>query len=302
MTGSARRLRLVIVGLGRLGHACAMAVLESDDLALAGIVRRPETLLSPRPARLAEVPVASHPSELGDIDAALICLPSMLVREAAAELLQHHTPVVEAAAFDSLLREAHWRAIDQMALRRGVAAVVGAGWDPGMRGVFEGLFFLLCPKGGTATHDRPGVSLHHTLAARAIPGVRDALCAEYTGADGATRRYVYVELVPGADLESAAVAIRSDPLFLNEETVVLPVDSMATLEEEGHGVLIERWGRAAGRDHQRFLLEGRFDRVAIAGQMMVTAARALPRLRPGAHALDEIPPAVLRRALIEGRA
>ena len=35
-----------------------------------------------------------------------------------------------------------------MALRRGVPAVVGAGWDPGVRPLFEGLFAALCPKGG----------------------------------------------------------------------------------------------------------------------------------------------------------
>lgn len=272
-----------------------MAIHESDDLALAGLVRRPERTRSPLPTQFADVPVVSHPSELGEVNAVLICLPTELVAEAATDLLQHHTPIVEAAAFDDGLRQAHWSAIDRLALRRGVATVVGAGWDPGARALFEGLFTALCPKGNTATHDRPGVSLHHTLAARTIPGVRDALCADFRGSGDRTQRYVYVELSPGADVELATSAIQSDPLFLDQETVVLPVDNVATLEEEGHGVVIERWGRASGKDHQRFLLEGRFDRVAIAGQMMATAARALPMLRPGAHPLDQIPPAALRR-------
>jgi hypothetical protein len=113
------------------------------------------------------------------------------------------------------------------------------------------LLATLCPKGGTRTHDRPGVSLHHTLAARAIPGVRDALCAELRGANGALQRYVYVELASGVDLEPATKSIQSDPLFLGEETLVLPVDSVATLEVEGHGLVIERWGRAGGKGHQR---------------------------------------------------
>ncbi len=117
-----------------------------------------------------------------------------------------------------------------MALRHVVPAVVGAGWDPGIRPLFEGLFETLCPNGDTKTHDRPGVSLHHTLAARAITGVRDALCAEFRGADGVAQRYVYVELVPGAELGPAARAILSDPLFLDEETIVLPVESVAALE------------------------------------------------------------------------
>ena len=296
-----KRLRLAIIGFGRLGQACAIAIHESDDLALVGLVRRLENIRRPLPDQFAAVPIVSHPSELGDVDAVLVCLPTELVREAATDLLQHHTPIVEAAAFDIGSRQAHWSALDRLALRRGVAAVVGAGWDPGARALFEGLFASLCPKGSTATHDRPGVSLHHTLAARAIPGVRDALCADFRGADGRTQRYVYLELAPGADVALATRAIQSDPLFLDQETVVLPVDSVTTLEEEGHGVVIERWGRASGKDHQRFLLEGRFDRVAIAGQMMATAARALPTLRPGAYPLDKIPPAALRRAFSDGK-
>jgi diaminopimelate dehydrogenase len=256
--------------------------------------RRAETVLNPLPAQLTSIPAVSHPSELGAVDAVLICLPTELVCELATELLRHHTPIVEAAALDGIARQEHWRAIDRMAVRRGVPAAVGAGWEPGIRPLLEGLFAILCPKGGTKTHDRPGVSVHHTLAARAIPGVRDALCAEFRGANGTLQRYVYVELTPGGDLEPAAQAIQSDPLFLDEETLVLPVDSVATLEEEGHGLVIERWGRAGGKDHQRFLLEGRLDRIAIAGQMMTSAARALPALRPGAHPLDTIPPASMR--------
>jgi diaminopimelate dehydrogenase len=289
-----QRRRLAILGLGRLGQACAMAILESDDLALAGIVRRPTMLLSSRAPEFADIPVVSHPSELTGIDAVLICLPSDRVLEAARNLIQHDTSIVEAAALDGDLREAHWQAIDRMALRHRVPAIVGAGWDPGMRGLFGSLLAVLCPKGGTTMHDRPGVSLHHTLAARVIPGIRDALCAEFRGADGVIRRYVYVELLPGAEFEPAASAIRSDPLFLNEETVVLPVDSLASLEEEGHGLVMERWGRASGRDHQRFLVEGRFEHTAIAGQAMVAAVRALPRLRPGAHKLNEVPLAALQ--------
>jgi hypothetical protein len=70
--------------------------------------------------------------------------------------------------------------------------------------------------------------------------------------------------------------------------------SVATLEEEGHELVIEQWGRAGGRDHQRFLLEGRFDRAAIAGQVMMSAAWALAALQPDAHPFDTVPPASMR--------
>lgn len=103
------------------------------------------------------------------------------------------------------------------------------------------------------------MSLHHTLAARAVSGVKDALCTELRTGVGVMQRYVYVELTPGADLSRVTQAIRADPLFLDQETVVLPMDSIAALEDEGHGVVPERWGTSGGKAHQRFLLEGRFD-------------------------------------------
>jgi len=285
--------RLAIIGLGRVGKACAEAIAACEDLAAAGIVRRPESLGLPLPQALLGVPVAPHASELGGLDAALICLPRPLVLEAATDLLQHRIPIVEAATVPSAGYRSYQRQIDQVALRHKVAAVVGAGWEPGMLSLFRGLFATLCPKGHTATRDRPGVSLHHTLAARQVSGVKDALCAELRAGSGEIQRYVYLELEHGAALPRVQQMIENDPLFLDEETLVLPVDSIAALEDEGHGVVLERWGTSAAKAHQRFLLEGRFDRVAVTAQVMVAAARALPTLAPGAHVLADLPPSVL---------
>jgi diaminopimelate dehydrogenase len=164
-------------------------------------------------------------------------LPAGLVREAAIQLLQHRVPIVEAAVLPPAIYPAHVEEIGRAALHRKVAAVVGAGWNPGALSVFGALFEMLSPHGHSEVRDRPGVSLHHTLATRAIAGVKDALCTELRTAAGTTQRYVYLELEPGADLERATHEIRADPLFLDEETLVLPVDSVAALEDEGHGVV-----------------------------------------------------------------
>ena len=133
-----QRRRLGIVGLGRLGQASACAILALDDLALAGIVRRLETVRQSFPAPLSGIRAVTDASELGAVDAFLICLPTELVCEVATGLLRHHTPIVEAAMFAGTVRQTHWREIDRMPLRRGVPAAVGAGWDPwnssGVRG------------------------------------------------------------------------------------------------------------------------------------------------------------------------
>ena len=285
--------RVAIVGLGRLGKACGEAIAATEDLAHAGIVRRPGSLGLPLPQVLRSVPVAPHASELGSLDAVLISLPTPLVLEAATDLLQHCIPIVECATMPSAGYRSYRRQIHEVAVRHKVAAVVGAGWEPGMLSLFRGLFATLCPKGHTETRDRPGVSLHHTLTARSVSGVKDALCAELRAGSGNIQRYVYVELEYGADLLGIQQTIQNDPLFLDEETLVLPVESIAMLEDEGHGVVLERWGTSAGKAHQRFLLEGRFDRVAVTAQMMVAAARALPTLVAGAHTLADLPPSVL---------
>ncbi len=294
------RRRLVIIGLGKVGLACGKAIAASGDLAVAGIVRRPGSLIQPLPPPLQGVRVASDPSEIDQVDAALICLPPRLVLETATDLLQHRTPIVESAILPNADRLSANEAIHKVAHHHRTAAVTEAGWDPGMLSVFCGLFAMMTPKGQTETRDRPGVSLHHTLAARALSSIKDALCTELRAEGGRMQRYVYVELEPGANAEAAAQAVQADSLFTDEETVVVPVDSLAELEHEGHGVVLERLGLAGGDAHQRFLLEGRFDFASITAQIMVAAARALPLLGPGAHRLCEIPPLALWQGLRNG--
>ena len=159
--------------------------------------------------------------------------------------------------------------------------------------MFRDLFQLLTPKGHTETSDRPGVSLHHSAWIRELAGVKDALCTELRSAADEMQRYVYVELERGADAGKIADLIRGDPQFLGTETIVLPVDSVAALEDEGHGIVMERRGTAGRTGHQLFLLEARFDRWALAAQTMVAAARAMSGRRPGAHSLLDIPLAVM---------
>ena len=258
-------------------------------------MRRPESLNRPLPEALRDAAVVPHASELGSFDAALICLLTAVALAAAKDLLQHRIPIVEAAIVPSAAYQSYKRELDRAALGHKVAAVLGAGWAPGCCPC-SAASSRCCAPGATAeTRDRPGVSLHHTLAARSVSGVRDALCAQLRAGSEKVQRYVYVELEHGADLPPIEQLIQNDPLFMDGETLVLPVDSVATLEDEGHGVVLEGLGTSAGKAHQRFLLEGRFDFVAVTAQVMIAAARALPTLAPGAHALADLQPAALSR-------
>ena len=133
------------------------------------------------------------------------------------------------------------------------------------------------------------MSLHHTLTARPMTGVRDALCTELRSAEGKLQRYVYVELAPARTASGWPKPSAASRCFLDEETLVLPVESIAALEEEGRGVVLERRGTAGRTGHQMLLLEVRFDVPSLAAQVMIAAARALPNLPPGAHSLSELP-------------
>jgi len=284
-----KQLQLAVIGFGTLGRACAAAITDDEQLALAGIVRRTESLTGQIPAHFSRVPVVSHARELGPVDAALICVPTGQALATAHDLLQHRTPIVECATLhDKAFRE-HHDELNRIASQHGVPAIVGAGWNPGVLSLFRALFALLTPKGHTSTSWHTAASLHHTSAASAIHGVREALSTELRTVDGKLQRYVYVELEKGGDLAGIEAAIRSDPLFLGEETLVFPVEDIRIMVEEGHGVLLERRGSAAATDHQIFTLEARYSEQALTAAVMTAAARAIPTCSRGAFSLLDLP-------------
>ena len=283
------KLRLAIVGFGKLGKACAQAIEKDEQLKLVGIVRRPEHCTDELPHQLRGVIVADHISGIDGVDAALLCVPAQQVSGMAHDLMQQGIPVIECASMHGEEFLAHKHEIDKLAIRHRVPAVVGSGWDPGALSLFRNIFALFCPHGFTETTHRPGINLHHSSIAGAIPGVKGAMATELRSADGVRQNYLYVELEEGAEAGQVERAIQSDPLFVGEETLVFTVDSIASLEEEGHGVVMERRGSAGGTEHQLFLLEARFSEYALSAQVMLSAAHAIPRLGKRAYSLFDLP-------------
>lgn len=275
-----KRTRLAIVGYGRLGRACAEQVAQAQDLLLAGVVVE----AGRAPENAARLTVAAHPRDLPQRpDAVLLCVPPAVATDVALDLLQQGMPLVECAAIAGRARDMHYDAVGEAAHRHRVPAVVGAGWDPGVLPLLRRGFEILIPDGQTEARDRPGASLHHTEAARLVPGVADALSTELRDAAGAIRRYVYVELRKGADFDPVREAFMADPLFAGEPTEVFQVDSVAELDKASHGIVLERVGSARRGGHQNLLLEARFDPATFAARVMLDAVRRLERLAPGAH-------------------
>ena len=278
-------IRVAVVGYGNVGRFAVDAVLEAPDLQLTGVVRRS----GERPPGLdATIPVAKDIAELGDVDVALLCAPTRSVPQLAEEYLARGINTVDSYDIHGELVDVK-RRLDEVARRHGAVAIVSAGWDPGTDSMIRGLLELMAPRGMTYTNFGPGMSMGHSVAAKAAPGVKDALSLTVPLGQGLHRRMVYIELEEGASFEQAREFILSDPYFKHDDTRVIPVPSVADLIDMGHGVVIERKG-VSGRTHnQLFRYTMRINNPALTSQVMVASARATMRQAPGAYTMLEVP-------------
>ena len=179
--------------------------------------------------------------------------------------------------------------LDAVARESGAVSIIAAGWDPGSDSIVRALMQGLAPKGITWTNFGPGRSMGHSVAVRAIAGVKDALSMTIPVGTGIHRRMVYVELEPGADFEKVSAAIKADPYFVHDETHVQQVDSVDALNDVGHGVNLVRKGVSGQTHNQNFEFNMSINNPALTGQVLVMVARAAVRQKPGCYTMIEIP-------------
>ena len=235
-----KRYQAAVIGYGNIGRFLVDAIEAAPDLQLAGVVRRPESVQN-LPPQLKGVPVVTALSELGAVDVAFLALPSRLVPKAAAEVLAMGINTVDSYDVHSDL-VSYRQHLDPIAKTQRKTAVIAAGWDPGTDSLIRCLFLLMAPQGITYTNFGPGMSMGHTTAVKAIPGVADALSLTVPVGTGLHRRMVYVQLKKEADPQAVEQTIKHDPYFINDETVVTFVPQVQDLIDMGHGVLLERKG------------------------------------------------------------
>ena len=280
------KLRIAIVGYGNIGRYSLEAVEAAPDMECAGVVRRSGS--ADGIPELAPYKVVSDIRDLGPVDVAILATPSRKVRENAEKYLSLGISTVD--SFDIHTEICDLRsALAPVAEAHGAVSVISAGWDPGSDSVVRALVEGLAPKGVTYTNFGPGRSMGHSVAAKAIPGVRDALSMTIPVGTGIHRRMVYVELEPGADFAAVAAAIKADPYFVHDETHVRQVDSIDALNDVGHGVNLVRKGVSGKTHNQLFDFNMRINNPALTGQVLVMAARAAARQRPGCYTMIEIP-------------
>ena len=280
-----KKIRAAVVGYGNIGRYVIEALEAAADFEIAGVVRRASSLNTDNNTGY---PVVSSLSALEDVDVAILCTPSRLVEKSAEEALKMGISTVDSFDIHTGIADMRNR-LNAIACESGAAALISAGWDPGSDSVVRALLEVCAPQGITYTNFGPGMSMGHTVAVKAIEGVKAALSMTIPLGTSIHRRMVYVELEEGYDFDKVAQAIKSDAYFVHDETHVTRVESVEALLDMGHGVNMVRKGVSGKTQNQRFEFNMTINNPALTSQILVAGARAVLRQKPGAYTMIEIP-------------
>ncbi len=268
-------IKVAILGYGNIGRAAEEAVKAAPDMQLTGIFHHNDCL------------------DCIDADVVLVCTPTREVQKFATVLAARGICTVD--SFD--IHGQIWNlreALDAVCVPNKAVSIISAGWDPGSDSMIRAILQALAPKGLTYTNFGPGRSMGHTVAAKAIPGVKNALSMTIPLGTGIHRRMVYIELEEGADYKTVEAALLADDYFAHDETHVIPVESINALNNVAHGVNLVRNGVSGETHNQRFEFNMTINNPALTGQVLVSCARAAVRLKErgdfGAKTMIELAP------------
>ncbi|MBQ9584362.1 MAG: diaminopimelate dehydrogenase [Bacteroidales bacterium] len=280
------KIRAAVVGYGNIGRYTIEALEAAPDFEIAGIVRRNAADI---PSELAGYKVVTSLKELENVNVAILATPTRKVEEYALQALAMGINTVD--SFDIHTKIPALRAtLAAAAVKAGRACIISAGWDPGTDSMVRAILEACAPKGLTYTNFGPGMSMGHSVAVKSIEGVEDALSMTIPTGEGVHRRMVYVQVKPGYDFEKIAAAVKADPYFASDETHVFQVDSVDAVKDMGHGVNLVRKGVSGKTQNQNFCFKMSINNPALTGQILVAAARAVVRQKPGCYTMIEIPP------------
>ena len=286
-----KNFRAAIIGYGNIGKYVVEAIEASPDFEIAGIVEIAEitrrNLLERQGANF-PYEITGDIKKLNNVEVAILCTPSRSVEKQAKEILALGINTVDSYDIHSGIVDLR-RELNTVAQANNAVSIISSGWDPGSDSIVRAMMEAIVPKGIAHTNFGPGMSMGHTVAAKAIEGVKSALSMTIPMGTGVHRRMVYIELNEGYDFKQVAAAIKADDYFAHDETHVTLVDSVDKLIDMGHGVHITRKG-VAGKTHNQLLdFNMKINGPALTAQILVAAARAGFKQKPGAYTLIEIP-------------
>ncbi|QFQ13219.1 diaminopimelate dehydrogenase [Pseudoprevotella muciniphila] len=281
-----KKIRAAVVGYGNIGHYALQALEAAPDFEVAGIVRRKGA--ESKPAELADYPVVKDIKELKDVDVAILATPTRKVEEYAKEILALGINTVDSFDIHTQIVDLR-RSLGEVAKKHGTVSIISAGWDPGSDSVVRTMLQAIAPKGISYTNFGPGMSMGHTVAVKAVPGVKAALSMTIPTGEGIHRRMVYIEVEEGHKFEDVAAAIKADAYFVNDETHVIEVPCVDDVIDMGHGVNLTRKGVSGKTQNQLFEFNMKINNPALTGQVLVCVARASMLQQPGCYTMPEVP-------------
>lgn len=280
-----KKIRAAIVGYGNIGKYVLEALQAAPDFEIAGIVRRDASNI---PAELKEYTVTEDIASLQQVDVAILCTPTRKVEAFAEKALALGINTVDSFDIHTQIWELKCR-LNTVAKQHNAVSITAAGWDPGSDSIVRALMQACAPKGITYTNFGPGMSMGHTVAVKAVDGVKAALSMTIPLGTGIHRRMVYIELKDGYKFEDVAKNIKNDPYFINDETHVMQVENVDDLLDMGHGVHMTRKGVSGKTQNQLFEFNMKINNPALTGQVLVSVARASMLQKPGCYTMIEIP-------------
>lgn len=281
-----KKIRAAVVGYGNIGKYVIETLRVSPDFEIAGVVRRSGN--ENCPDELKDIKVVKDITELGNTDVAILCTPTRKVEEYARPILEMGINTVDSFDIHTDIVNLR-RNLGEVARKHNAVSIISAGWDPGSDSVVRALLEAIAPKGITYTNFGPGMSMGHTVAVKAIEGVKAALSMTIPTGTGVHRRMVYVEVMDGYDFGKVSADIKADPYFASDETHVIKVDDVDALIDMGHGVNLTRKGVSGKTQNQLFEFNMKINNPALTAQVMVCSARATFRQASGCYTLIEIP-------------
>ncbi len=279
------KIKAAVVGYGNIGRYAVEALEAAADFELVGVVRRDPSQV---PLELRPYPVVRSIEELGAVDVALLCTPTRLVEQTALGILARGIRTVDSFDIHTDILSLR-RTLGEAARQHGTVSVIASGWDPGSDSVVRTLMEAIVPRGITYTTFGPGMSMGHTVAVKAIAGVKRALSMTIPTGTGIHRRMVYIELEKGYQAPDVIAAIKADEYFAHDETHVTVVEDVDALIDMGHGVEMTRKGVSGKTQNQLLSFNMKINNPALTAQILVAVARASMRKSPGCYTLQEIP-------------
>lgn len=274
------RIKVGIVGYGNLGKGTEAAVLQQGDMQIVGLFSRREGLMSA--SRVRVYPMDAIMDLKKNLDVLLLCGGSAKDLPVISPQLAKEFPIAD--TYDD-----HENAAAHIAACHNGrhAAIVCAGWDPGLFSIQRVLFKSVFPQNEPHTFWGPGVSQGHSDAIRQIEGVVDARqytipneaavekarLGRYVPMAGKHRRECFVVAAADADREKIKEQIVSMPhYFAPYET------SVTFISKEELDMALPHGGRVIGGAGQLEMTLKTHSNPMLTGAVLTAYGRAAWRL------------------------